>query len=190
MAVDTIIQLVKLVVTVLGIVFLWIQINRGRKDAMTGSFINSLFERWLAIEDRRLSIKENDIKIYYKFLIPELEIILKTEYEDNLSALVHDYIFNEDDRKLKSKEKVFGIILREYADADAIFNLCEEEFVVAEHLQLVDKKLWNYWKYYLAMHFKSERMRNYWKLKMRVGAIFPAFAKFVEKNYFSSFLEL
>jgi hypothetical protein len=186
MSIDTIIQLIQLVVTIFGLIFVWIQIKRGRKDTLTGSFISSLFERWLAIEDRRLSIKEDDIKVYYKFLMPELSKILKSEYENNLSAFANDYVFNEDDRKFKSKQKIFNIVLREYADADALFNFCEEEFIVAKHLQLVDKKLWKYWEYYLAIPFKSERMRNYWKLKMRVGATFPAFVEFIEKNYLSS----
>jgi hypothetical protein len=184
MNIDTIIQIIQLVITILGLVFIWIQINRSRKDALTGSFISSLSERWLAIEDRRLNLREDDIKVYYKYLIPELNDLLKTKYQGNLSSFLSDYVFNDDDIKLKSKEKIFALIVREYAEIDAIFNYCEEEFVVASHLKLVDKKLWDYWEYYLALNFKSEQMRNYWDLRMKHGATYPEFVKFVEKNYF------
>jgi ABC-type antimicrobial peptide transport system permease subunit len=154
MNIDTIIQIIQLVVTILGLVFIWIQISRSRKDALTGSFISSLAERWLAIDDRRGSINDDDIKVYYKYLIPELNDMLKTKYQGNLASLASDYVFNDDDRKLKSKEKIFAIILREYADIDAIFNYCEEEFIVAKHLKLVNKKLWDYWEFYLALNFR------------------------------------
>lgn len=185
MNVDTIIQIIQLVVTILGLVFIWIQIKRSRKDALTGSFISSLAERWLAIEERRLSIKEDDIKVYYKYLLPELNNILKTKYQGHLSSFASGYVFNDDDRKLKSKEKIFAIVLREYADIDAIFNYCEEEFIVANHLKLVDRKLWNYWEYYMALNFRSIQMKNYWNLRMKNGATYPEFVKFVEKNYLS-----
>jgi len=186
MDIDIVIQLIKLVVTILGLVFIWIQIKRSRKDALTGSFISSLSERWLAIESRRMSLKEDDLKIYYKFLVPELNQLLKAKYDEDLSAFADDYIFNTEDRVSENKEKIFSIVLREYADIEAIFNYCEEEFIVAKHLKLVDKKLWEYWEYYFAMNFRSRKMKNYWKLRMKYGATHPRFVNFIEKNYFKN----
>jgi hypothetical protein len=186
MVTDMILESIQVVVTVLGLAFIWVQIKRSRKDAITGSLVTSLSERWLAIEERRMNIKEGEAKVYYKFLIPELEGMFANEYKGNLRALANALVFNETDRGLQDKEKVFDIIVREYADSDALFNLAEEEFMAGKYLRLVDEKLWRSWEYYLRIPFRSQRMRNYWKLRTKVGATFPAFVDFVEEHYLSS----
>ena len=181
---NILLQLIQIVITLVGLFFIWFQIKRGHKDTLTSSFINSLSDRWLAIENRKMSLgRVDEVKIYYKFLIPVLDEILETKFKNDLLSFNDNYIFNDDDRKINDKEKIFNIVIREYADIDALFNLCEEEYIVGKHLNLVDNKLWKYWEFYIRMPFDSKQMRNYWDLRLKVGAAYPDFIRYVQKNY-------
>ena len=104
------VQIIQALITLIGLLFIWYQIRRGRKDSMTSSIVSSLNERKLEIEKRKFSISEEDKRVYYKFLIPRLNEILYEEYKGDLHGLAKDYIFNEVDWKLKDKEKVFKIL--------------------------------------------------------------------------------
>jgi len=180
---ETTIQIAQFILTLLGLLFIWIQIKRNSKDSMTSSFIASISERWLAIEDRRLNRTKDELKGYYEFLKPILEGILLNEYEGNLRAFANTYLFNQSERDIIDEEKVFNIIISEYADFGALMNLSEEEFLIGKHMQLVDKRLWKYWEYYLRLPFDSERGRLYWKLRLKYGVTFPDFIEFVENSY-------
>ena len=106
------VQIIQAFITLVGLLFIWYQIRRGRKDSMTGSIVSSLNERKLEIEKRKFSISEEEQRVYYKFLIPRLNKILDEEYDGNLNNFAKNYIFNEDDWKLMDKDKIFKIIVK------------------------------------------------------------------------------
>lgn len=181
--IEIILQIIQIAVIILGLLFVWYQIRRGRKDSTTGLFISSVSERWVSIEERRHNIKDEEVQEYIKLISPVLNDLLRTVCKGDVSRLAKAFFFNKEDLKLQDTQGLFTQIAKEYVDIDSIFNLCEEKYIAGKHLKLVNKRLWRYWEFYIRNVFNSQQMRNYWHLRQRVGPSYPPFVDFVEKAY-------
>jgi hypothetical protein len=183
MNVGTLISTAGFAVTVIGLFLIFYQVSAARKDTMTGSFISSISDHWKSIEERRLQLRSGEPPAYYPTLFPHLEKLLKEEYKSDLRALAKDYLPEFDNAKRLGKKEVFQAVANEYAYQDIVFNLYEEEFIAAWHLNLVNRKLKAYWLWYMKDTFvKSQVVKLHWELRQVVGRTYPPFVEFVDKE--------
>jgi hypothetical protein len=197
---ELLVEIMSAVFTVLGLVLIWRQIESAREDAFTNSFISAVTDHWMAIEERRMQIRTGDFKVAYRFLPEQLEILLSTQYRNDLTALAKDFLFYSEAESLSEailqardlqiaklvalgQERVFDEVTREYAYQDLVFNLSEEEFVAGRYLRIVDERIWRYWEQYIRRGFRSPVRQNHWRLRQLIGKTFDDFARYVEEEY-------
>lgn len=181
-------QCFALVLTLIGLGLIFYQVRQGRKAAVTSAFTSAVSDHWRSIEERRMLLRTGEMKVLYpSSMIPYLNKELDGVFGGDISALARAYLdhrrFYLAELGTMNKDQVYEAIRQEYAYQDLIFNLYEEEWLAAQHLHLVDDKLWQYWKSYIDFGFQSRARRRYWSLRQEVGYTFPAFAAYINNTY-------
>jgi hypothetical protein len=185
-------QCLGVIVTLTGFFFVLYQIRSAQRNAMTSSFISVVANHWILLEERRMKIsggewkiKSSEVNISFRGLWAKLEKKLSADYANDLKAMADDYLFGDQSEVIRSgKNALLDAIVRESVLQDHIFNLYEEEFIAGKYLNLVNRKLWNYWDSYMRKNFESPVVRNHWNLRLEMEKEFPQFAEFVRKEYF------
>lgn len=182
---DKIILTIGTIATVTGVWMIMYQIKSARVDAMTSSLLSAIAEHWFLIEERRIQLRGADTKIVFPGLFSQLDELLKSKYADDLSAFAKGYLRQHAEYTDKSREEVFQAIAREYAFQDMVFNFYEEEFLAGKQLKLADRRLWEYWEFYIKDAFRSPVKQNHWQLRRKLGRTFPQFVEYIEQNCLS-----
>ena len=184
---EIVFQIAIIIVTLLGVLVIVWQIYAAQKVAKMSSILSTVAEHWMLIEERRMQIRSGDMIVSYPRLLPHLKEILSARYNGNLDALAADFLQGDQTEVIpKGEGEILEAVMREYARYDLYFNLCEEEYVAAKYLNVVNGKLWRYWDSYIRENFRSTVIQNHWQLRRVIGLTFPDFVEFVEQNYLAN----
>jgi hypothetical protein len=176
------IQCIGVIVALTGFGFVIWQIRSGQKNALMSSFLSAVTSHWMLIEDRRMKIRSEDMKVSFRGLPDVIEKVLDEDYAGDYKAMIHDFVFNPKTETIeRGKDAVIEAITREFVMQDHAYNLYEVEYIVGKYLDSVGPQLWNYWLFYIKENFNEKVVAKHWYLRKKAHIhVFSDFVQFVE----------